>query len=160
MNTLNRISDGITKISGWFLVAAFALMSVTYFTQVVLRYVFQSGIHWTEELTRYTNVALVMVGSAVLSRKNKHINVSAMEVMISPKLKKWLIVFQQLLTATFFGITIFIGFNMMALAGTQVSTNMRIPMAVVYGIFPVAFTILVFQTLVFILNVIFDREVV
>jgi TRAP-type C4-dicarboxylate transport system permease small subunit len=158
LKTLNRISEVLNKVCSWFLILAFAVMTVTYFGQIVLRYVFQTGLRWTEELTRYTNIALVMVGSAVMAGKNAHINVSALEMSVSPKIKKWIVIFQQLITATFFGIAILIALDMISLAGTQVSTNMRIPMKIVYGIFPVAFSILLFQVLVFILNQLTSKE--
>ena len=158
MKTLNQISAILNKLCGWFLILAFTVMTVTYFGQIVLRYVFQTGLRWTEELTRYTNIALVMVGSAVMAGRGSHINVSALEMAIHPKAKKWLIILQQLLTATFFGFAIFIAADMMTLAGTQVSTNMRIPMKIVYGIFPIAFSILVFQVFVFIMNQLFNKE--
>lgn len=138
-------------------------MTITYFGQIVLRYIFSTGIHWTEELTRYTNIALVMVGAAVMSGSNSHINISILEDIVPKQTKRWIILIQQLLTVIFFGAAIFIGFNMMDLAGTQLSTNMRIPMKLVYGIFPVAYIILVFQTIVYILNDILglgEREVV
>ena len=159
LKTLNQISEILNKVCGWFLIFAFTLMTVTYFGQIVLRYVFQTGLRWTEELTRYTNISLVMIGSAVMAGKGAHINVSALEMAVSFKARKWLVILQQLLTAAFFGFAIFIAVDMMNLAGSQVSTNMRIPMKIVYGIFPVAFSILVFQTFVFIMNQIFGKEV-
>jgi len=154
MDTLNKISKGLNKISRWFLILCFSVMSITFFAQVVLRYVFNTGLHWTEELTRYTNIAMVMVGSAILAGKNNHTNVSALEFFLSKEKRKILIFIQQLISIIFFGMSIFFGFRMMDLAGTQVSTNMRIPMKFVYGIFPVAFSILVFQIIVFLLNMI------
>ena len=159
LKVLNKISHGLNKVCGWFLILAFTVMTVTYFGQILLRYVFQTGFQWTEELTRYTNISLVMVGSAVMAGKNSHINVSILESIVSPKVKRWVVIFQQLITAIFFGATMKISFDMIKLAGTQVSTNMRIPMVYVYGMFPVAFSILVFQVIVFILNNIFvDKE--
>lgn len=158
MQTLNKISAGLNKVSGWFLILCFSVMTVAYFGQIVLRYVFQTGLHWTEELTRYTNIAMVMVGSAVLAGKGSHINVSILENIVPLKAKKWVIIIQQTITIIFFGAAIFIAFDMIKLAGTQVSTNMRMPMAVVYGVFPIAFTILVFQVIVFILNSVLKKE--
>lgn len=158
VKTLNKISDFINLLSKWFLILAFAVMTVTYFGQVVLRYVFEMGVQWTEELTRYTNIALVMVGSAVLAGKNAHINVSILESIVPEKARKWVIAGQQLITAIFFAIVIKISLNMIDLAGTQVSTNLRVPMGIVYGIFPIAFSILVFQVIVYILNTIIEKE--
>jgi TRAP-type C4-dicarboxylate transport system permease small subunit len=156
---INKLSYWLNKISGYFLVFCFSLMTVTYFGQVLLRYVFQTGLHWTEELTRYTNIAMVMVGSAMLAGQHKHINVSALEMMIPEAHRKYLYIFQQLLSLTFFGVVVKISLDMISLAGTQVSTNMRVPMAYVYSIFTVAFAISVFQVIVFILNLLMKREV-
>lgn len=158
MKTLNKISHGLNKLCGWYLMLAFTIMTVTYFGQIVLRYVFQTGFQWTEELTRYTNISLVMIGSAVMAGKNSHINVSILQSIVSKSARKWVIIFQQIITAIFFGAAMKISFDMIKLAGTQVSTNMRIPMAYVYGMFPVAFSILVFQVIVFILNSIFVEK--
>ena len=158
MKTLNLISKWLNKICGWYLVAAFSLMTVTYFGQIVLRYVFQSGLKWTEELTRYTNISLVMIGAAVMASTNSHINVSALESVLPKAPKKVLIIIQQIISVVFYVLTIFFSFQFMKIAGTQVSTNMRLPMRMVYGLFLVAFSILVFQLIVFILNSIFKKE--
>lgn len=158
MDALNRISAVVNKICSWFLIFAFALMTVTYFSQIVLRYGLGTGFRWTEELTRYTNIALVMIGGAVLAGKNSHINVSALQDFAPEKYKKAIIIVQQIITTLFFGAVIFIAFDFIELAGTQVSTNLRWPMRFVYGIFPVAFIILIFNTVVFILNQLIPKK--
>lgn len=152
MATLNRISAWVNRICGWFLIFLFGLMTVTYFGQIVLRYAFGTGIHWTEELTRYCQVALIMFGAAVLAGQNKHINVSLIEAIVTPRVRKWIVIVQQVITGLFFLVAIKIAFDMIAITGDQVSTNMRVPMKYVYGMFPVAFTVLVFNVIVFILN--------
>lgn len=156
MKALNSISSFLNKLLRLILIICFSVMTVSYFSQIVLRYVFGTGLHWTEELTRYTNIALVMFGSAVISGRKNHINISVLETIIPQKYVKWAYLLQQVLTIVFFGTAIFYGFDMMKLAGTQVSTNLRIPMKIIYGIFPTAFSILVFQTFVYILNDVFE----
>lgn len=156
MNVLNNINNFINKLLRLILIICFSVMIVSYFSQIVLRYLFNTGLHWTEELTRYTNIALVMFGSAVISGSKNHINISVIETIVPQKYVKWTYLLQQVLTIIFFGVAIFYGFDMMKLASTQVSTNLRIPMKIVYGIFPAAFIILVFQTIVYILNDVFE----
>lgn len=152
MALLNKISDWVNRIVGWFLIFLFSLMTVTYFGQIVLRYVFGTGLHWTEELTRYSQVALIMFGAAMLAGQNKHINVSLLEAIVKPKVRKWVMIAQQVITALFFLVAIKIAVDMIGITGDQVSTNMRVPMKYVYGMFPIAFTILVFNVVVFIIN--------
>ena len=155
MKAINNISSLLNKLLRMILIICFSVMTVAYFSQIVLRYVFGTGFHWTEELTRYTNIALVMFGSAVISGNRGHINISVLETIVPEKYVKWTYLLQQVLTIVFFGAAIFYGFDMMKLAGTQVSTNLRVPMKIIYGIFPTAFIIMVFQIIVYILNDIF-----
>lgn len=159
METLNKISAGVNKGVGWLLVVLFSVMTVTYFAQIVLRYVFGTGLHWTEELTRYCQVALIMFGAAVLAGRNSHINVSVLESIVKGPAHKWVIIGQQIITGAFFLIATKISFDVIMLTGTQLSTNMRVPMRFVYAMFPVAYTILVFNIVVFILNKVREKPV-
>ena len=152
MATLNKISEWVNRGVGWLLIFLFSLMTVAYFGQIVLRYVFSTGLVWTEELTRYCQVALIMFGAAMLAGQNKNINVSLLEALVSPRTRKWVVIGQQVITGLFFLVAIKISFDMIGIIGGQVSTNMRVPMKYVYSMFPVAFTILVFNVIVFILN--------
>lgn len=157
MAILNKIFEWVNRVVGWLLIVLFATMTVAYFGQVVLRYAFQSGVVWTEEITRYSQVALIMFGAAILAGKNTHINVSVLESILKGNARKWAMIIQQLITAAFFGVAIIISFQFIDNAGTQVSTNMRIPMAAVYTMFPIAFSVLVFNVVVWILNTLREK---
>ena len=158
MKVLNNISQSINNITRFVIIACFSIMIVAYFGQIVLRYGLGTGLRWTEELTRYTNILMVMLGSAVLASFKGHINVSILELLVSENNRKWAFLFQQVTTIIFFGIAIFIGYNMIKLAGTQVSTNLRIPMKYVYGLFPLSYIILVFQSIVYVLNMFLNTD--
>ena len=160
MKVLNKVFEGVNKAVGWLLILLFVTMTVAYFGQIVLRYAFDTGVRWTEELTRYCQVALIMFGAAMLAGKNGHINVSVLEALVPRSIRKWVIIGQQIVTGTFFAIAIKLGLDFMANASTQVSTNMRIPMMYVYMMFPIAFSILVFNVIVFILNTISAEDVI
>lgn len=158
MATLNKIFDAVNKAVGWLLILLFSVMTVAYFGQIVMRYLFSSGLHWTEEITRYSQVALIMFGAAVLAGRNGHINVSVLETVVPRRMRKWVIIGQQVVTGAFFAIAVKLGVDFVINAGSQVSTNMRIPMAWVYMMFPIAYTILGFNVIVFILNTLTTTE--
>lgn len=158
MKVLNNISESINNITRLVIIICFSVMIVAYFGQIVLRYGLGTGLRWTEELTRYTNILMVMLGSAILAGYKGHINVSILELLVPEKHRKWAYIFQQLATIIFFGIAIVIGFNMMKLAGTQVSTNLRIPMKYVYALFPLSYVILVYQSVVYVLNLLLNTD--
>lgn len=154
MKAVLKLSDFLDKICGWAIAGLFMLMTVTYFMQILLRYAFGTGFMWTEELTRYADIWAIMIGGAMLAKRKTWINVSVLEEMLNskPKAKATLIVFQQILTLAFFVAMFFIAFDFIKLAGTQVSTNMRIPKRWVYWIFPPAFAVTIFQTLLAIIT--------
>lgn len=152
MKGLSKASDVIDRYCGWAVISLFTLMTVTYAAQVILRYVFGTGLMWTEELTRYADIWAIMIGAAMIAKRRTHINVSVLEEMLGGRKKGWLLVIQQVLSLIFFLAMFFIAFRFIKLAGTQVSTNMRVPKAYVYMILPPAFGIFAFQTLVGILK--------
>ncbi len=154
MKALQRISDVLDKACSWAIGILFGVMTVTYFMQILLRYAFGTGFMWTEELTRYADIWAIMVGAAMIAKRKNWINVSVLEEMLNgrPKAKAALLVFQQILTLIFFMAMFAIAFRFIELAGTQVSTNMRIPKRWVYWIFPPAFAVAIYQTLVGILS--------
>lgn len=152
MKALLKTSDILDKICGWVIIALFMLMTATYGTQILLRYVFGTGLVWTEELTRYADIWAVMIGAAMIAKRRSHINVSVLEEYLPKVPKAWLLVFQQVLSLVFFLAMFLIAFKFIKLAGTQVSTNMRVRKAYVYMIFPIAFGLFVFQTAVGILK--------
>ena len=152
MKALLKISDIIDKVCGVVIIALFVLMTVTYSAQIIMRYALGTGVQWTEELTRYADIWAIMIGAAMIAKRRTHINVSVLEELLRGKAKARLLVLQQILSFVFFSAMFFIAFEFIRLAGTQVSTNMRIPKAWVYWIFPPAFGVFVFQTFVGILK--------
>lgn len=65
------------------LIIALVLMTVLVFLQVVLRYIFNSGIIWSEEISRYLFVWISWIGISLGERENQHIKVE----MVVNKLK-------------------------------------------------------------------------
>lgn len=65
---VNRLEEGV-------LAFLLALMTLLTFIQVVLRYVFNSGIVWSLEATTYAFAALVLIGMSYGVRTKTHIAV-------------------------------------------------------------------------------------
>ena len=67
-NTINHLEEGL-------LAFLLALMTVLTFVQVVLRYVFNTGLVWSLEATTYSFAALVLIGMSYCVRTQTHIAV-------------------------------------------------------------------------------------
>ncbi len=62
------INKAISIFSGIFLGVVFALV----FLNVVLRYLFHSGLAWSEELSRYMFICMVVTGMVSVTQKRDH----------------------------------------------------------------------------------------
>lgn len=79
MNIISKIIDVIMMIS-------LGVMSVIVFINVILRYVFESGISWSVELSQILFLVLVFFGAIQAFKENTHIQV---DVLITKVPKVW-----------------------------------------------------------------------
>jgi TRAP-type transport system small permease protein len=78
---LDMLDRGITRLIEWVLIALLAGMVVMVFTNVVLRYGFNTGINFSEEMARFFFVWLTFVGAVITFREHGHIGVETLVKM-------------------------------------------------------------------------------
>ena len=66
----------------WVLIAILGLMVILVFGNVVLRYGFNSGITFSEEVSRFLFVWMVFLGSVLMLRDNGHLGVHTLTKML------------------------------------------------------------------------------
>ena len=76
----------VWKIIDWVMAALLVFMIAMVFTNVVLRYGFDSGLRSSVELSRLSFVWVVMLGSVICLRDNKHLAVTEITRAWVPKL--------------------------------------------------------------------------
>lgn len=74
---MELLLDRVYRMFQHLLVAGLAIMSVMVFANVVLRYFFDSGIVFTEEVGRYIYVWLTFLGSIVALRQGTHLGMDS-----------------------------------------------------------------------------------
>lgn len=67
---------------------ALSIMCIIVFGNVVLRYLFNSGITWSEEVARYLFVWLVLLSSIMVLKDNGHLGVEMVIKMLPKPLKR------------------------------------------------------------------------
>jgi TRAP-type C4-dicarboxylate transport system permease small subunit len=87
---LNRLLNGIIAFS-------LALMAVLVFGNVVLRYAFNSGIVWSEEMSRFLFIWMCFLGAIGALRDNQHLGVDMFVKKLSSGKKKFIFTFNNLL---------------------------------------------------------------
>lgn len=88
ISATNRIVDGYYNAIKIIMAVLLAAMVVLVFGNVVLRYVFNSGIAISEELSRWLFVWMVFLGAIVGLREHAHLGVDSFVKMLSPMGRK------------------------------------------------------------------------
>ena len=94
---MQRITDLFFRVAEFTLVTMLSLMVIMVFGNVVLRYVFNTGITLSEELSRWLFVYLVFLGAVVAMREHAHLGMDALVKRLPPAGKKACLVASQLL---------------------------------------------------------------
>ena len=79
----------INRLEEWLMAALLAFMTVLTFVQVVLRYVFNTGLVWSLEATTYSFAALVLIGMSYGVRTKTHIATDLLTRKLSEPLRRY-----------------------------------------------------------------------
>lgn len=131
MRLLKWLDD---KFEETFLIVIIAASVVIIFTQVVMRYVFNNSLSWSEELARYLFLYQIWVGASFAVKKSAHLRIE----IIPSKLKgRSAIVFDSIALLIWLGFSIFLATKAATLTHFifdrgQVSPAMRMPIGLAY----------------------------
>ncbi len=90
-------------------VVLFSVMFATIIVQIVLRYVFNAPLVWTDEAAAYLFVWVAFLGWAMATRKRVHIGISVISDRLPPRWRRVLHAFWCLGTLAFALILLFVG---------------------------------------------------
>lgn len=86
----------ITRTAIAIIVGTLTVLFLSIFTNVVLRYVFQTGLTWAYELPAILFPWMVIAGAVLAAQKSQHIAVQLVPLMISPRARRILLVVDNL----------------------------------------------------------------
>lgn len=121
-----------------FCVVCMALILLLVIVQVVMRYVFNSPLTWSEELAVYIMVWMTFAGSVICMRDKEHIDVTILVDYLPRGLQKLAIIFSRLASAVFLLIVIYYGFDFVLENRVVTSAANQINMGLVYSIIPLS----------------------
>lgn len=81
---MRRLDEFATRAIEVVVTVLLAAMVVMVFGNVVLRYVFNSGLHVSDELSRFAFIWLTFLGAVLTFRDNAHVNIETLLVRLSP----------------------------------------------------------------------------
>ncbi len=118
----------LDKIEDTLLITMFVAMVSIIFFQVIMRYVFNNSLSWSEELGKFLFVWLSWVGISIGHRRREHIKITMLVDRLPEKAKKVTEILSEIILITICGITMFYGFTMIDIqmnipyAGIKIST--------------------------------------
>jgi TRAP-type C4-dicarboxylate transport system permease small subunit len=122
-------------------------MVVLVSVQVVLRYIFGTGIIWAEEFVRYAYVWLIFFGSVIAIRQNAHIGLDLVTEKLPLKPRRAIYCLGDVLIMFFLLIQTIYGLDIIIKTKGMLSSTLRMPMSWVYYVFPLSGILMLIEML-------------
>jgi len=138
----------LTFFEEWTLFLAVMAGLISLFFNVILRYVFNYSLAWSEELIREIIIYTTFIGCSAAIKNRSMIKIDAL-VQLVPKLKLYLELFSNLVTLVFAVMIFYLGWKMAALqvATFQKTIILQIPLVFLYAILPLMGLMMFIRTL-------------
>lgn len=138
------MSAFIHRLEEGFIALLLAAMTIVTFSQVVARYVFDSGATWALELTTYLFAWLVLFGMSYGVKTGLHLGVDAVARLFAPRIQKFLTLLV-VLCCLIYAAVLFIGaweyVGKIYEIGIR-AEDLRIPRWIPYAMLPVGLALL------------------
>ncbi len=96
LTRLDRLTD---NIEAFILSTGVAIMAINTIANVFGRYVFSQSIYFTEELNEFLIIIITFMGLGYITRKGRHIRMSAFYDLLGPRPKKLMMILIAAMTA-------------------------------------------------------------
>ncbi len=146
----------LKRLDEWLIAILLAAMTLLTFTQVVMRYVFNSGFTWAQELTSILFAFMIFIGISYGVRVGAHIGVDALIKLFNPKVRRIVSIIAVLFCMLYAGMVIYgsVQYVMkMRKIGIELE-DLPIQIWMVRIILPIGFTLLVLRFLPVLYNLV------
>ena len=142
---MQRILDCVDGILQKIIIGAMAFMLFFTFIQVVARYLFESSLVYSEELSRYLFVWTVFLGLPVVAKRGGHMAVTALSGRLKGAAARTMSIAAYLVGIAFMATMIIQGVEMVQRTSQQLSPAMEISMSWVYLSIPIGCLFMMLQ---------------
>lgn len=121
--------------------------------QVITRFILKNPSTLTEEILRYLLVWTTMVGGAYAYGRRKHLSINMLTKKLPHKQQKMLDIIIQVIVIVFAVVVMIMGgFHLVGTTSNQISAALHLPMPYVYASIPVGGILIIFYSLIFIIE--------
>ncbi len=150
----------LKRLDEWLIAILLAAMTLLTFAQVVMRYVFNSGFTWAQELTTILFAFMIFIGISYGVRVGAHIGVDALIKIFTPRVRRIASIVAVLLCLLYASMVIYGSFQYvmkMKKIGIELE-DMPVQMWLVRAILPIGFTLLALRFLPVLYNLISGKS--
>ncbi|MBU3176037.1 TRAP transporter small permease [Clostridium estertheticum] len=159
MSIFKKVLNKIDKAIEYICMATLVILVCIVFYQVFTRYILGFTPRWSEETAVILMIWLGFITTAIGVKEGTHLSISAL-VNFFPKIAQKIIFYFDELAVMLFGIILFIygkDLTMSTMGSTLPAT--QLPSGVLYAVLPVAGVMIIFYTIIRILNLITDKQI-
>ena len=129
--------------------------------QVLTRYVLQNPSSWSDELVSYLFAWMALFGASLVVGERGHMNIPIVVERMGEKGRKFFAIFAELVALVFSGvILVYGGIQITSLAMGQMTSSLGLPIGVFYIILPLSGVLNIVYTILNIVDIATDSEVV
>lgn len=156
MSVLKKINDGLMAFIKVVLIGAGTLMTALVIMNVILRYVFNSGLSWSEEACRFLFIWVTFLGAILANDAGfhgEHMRMDFVVEMFHGVPRKVVEIFSLLIVLVLLGTLFMGGVELVQGTWPMLTSALRIPKGAVYLCAPIGFGYMFIQTLVRIVKI-------
>ena len=133
MKRFDMVEKAIVRLEERCVIVLMGAIVALMILQVLSRYVFQNPVVWTDEVTRYSFVWLIMIGSAVGVHRGLHFTVSFLVEKASGRVQFICSILTSLALIAFLWVVCVYGVKLLATASGQITPSLEISVQIPYS---------------------------
>jgi len=133
---MQKAAKALKKLYMGIGIFAVGVMALCVMYAVIARYFFGVSHTFLEEFTTTAFAFTTFWGMGICILENEHVIIDTFFVLLPPRVKKYLTIFNQLVVLVILGFMLKYGYAYAMKFGKQISMGMRVPMVWMYGIIP------------------------
>lgn len=147
MEQYRRVVDGLNVAVRWILAALMFVMTVLIGWQVIARFIVGESLTFSEEVSRFVMVWLVLLGAAYAAKNGRLMKVDIVEHLLSGKAKSTVIMVAGVLSIVFYLVLVVFGFFIVSAVSYQMTPATEVSMSIPMAALPVGGILLVINTI-------------
>jgi len=152
------VEEKLLKLIDWILILFYLIIVIFVIGMALLRYLFSMGLMGGSEINRFLFIFTSCLGTGVLLRRNEHIKLDVVLNLMSIKMRKLIIISNNLIIAILHSYLIYLSINWINKTGMVSSDFFRFPIKYVQIGLPIGFLLVIFFALSNVFDIILNRR--